>query len=82
MIVYVHKGSCPNGFLMYPSFANPSCGFAVESYNPFIRPSNYKGSVIKEALVVFRCIEKQGSAQGLPMHPLITKARYRISPRT
>ena len=35
--------------------------------NPSVRPSNFKGSIIKEALVVFRGIEKQGSAQGLPI---------------
>jgi len=67
MIVRTQKGGCPNGFLVYPSFANPSLGFAVEGYNPSVHPTNFKGSVIKEALVVFRCIEKQGSAQGLPI---------------
>ncbi|TXK01046.1 hypothetical protein [Flagellimonas aequoris] len=35
--------------------------------NPSVRPSNFKGSLIKEALVVFRGIEKQGRAQGLPI---------------
>ena len=30
-------------------------------------PTNFKGSIIKEALVVFRCIEKQDSALGLPI---------------
>ena len=35
--------------------------------NPSVRPSNFKGSLIKEALIVFRGIEKQGSAQGLPI---------------
>jgi len=67
MIVYVKMGGRPNGFLVYPSFTNPSWGFAVKGYNPFVRPTNFKGSIIKEALFVFRCIEKQGSAQGLPI---------------
>jgi len=35
--------------------------------NTSVRPTNFNGSIIKEALVVFRCIEKQGSAQGLPI---------------
>ncbi|MBO0322153.1 hypothetical protein J0X14_07590 [Muricauda sp. CAU 1633] len=35
--------------------------------NPSVRPTNFKGSLIKEALVVFRGIEKQGRAQGLPI---------------
>tara|TARA_B100000949_G_C14145393_1_gene392443 strand:- start:74 stop:310 length:237 start_codon:yes stop_codon:yes gene_type:complete len=51
--------------LTCPSFANPSLGFAVEGHNPLVRPTNFKGSLIKEALVVFRVVEKQGSAKGL-----------------
>jgi len=59
--------SLPNGFLVRPSFANPSWGFACKAASPFVRPSNFKGGVIKEALIVFRGIEKQGRAQGLPI---------------
>ena len=35
--------------------------------NPSVHPSNFKGPIIKEALVVFRVVEKQGRAQGLPI---------------
>ncbi|UBZ14494.1 hypothetical protein LDL77_01970 [Flagellimonas marinaquae] len=61
------NGSRPNGSLVRPSFANPSWGFACKAANPSVRPTNFKGSVIKEALIVFRGIEKQGRAQGLPI---------------
>jgi len=41
--------------------------FAGQVAKTFSGPSNFKGLVIKEALVVFRDIEKQGSAQGIPI---------------
>lgn len=43
-------------------------GFSVVHRHILLCPaSNFKGPVIKEALVVFRVIEKQGSARGFPI---------------
>ena len=82
-MVYILKSNMeavhPDSYFVLPS--QSLLGALLESpQHPSVRRSNFKGPVIKEALVVFRCIEKQGSARCLPIRtPRTSLAQLPVS---